>query len=52
MFFKNLTKKLFGFCVLGFVTGVFVCIIMPPIVIAVIEAVLLALLCISLYCSR
>lgn len=52
MFFKNILKKLWGFCILGFVTGVFIAFIMPPIVIAIIEGLILIILCIGIYCGK
>ncbi len=52
MFLKNIMKKLWGFCILGFVTGVFVSFILPPVIIAIIEGIILAVLCIAIYCCR
>ncbi|MBR3933816.1 MAG: hypothetical protein IKJ68_07930 [Clostridia bacterium] len=51
MFLKGFMKKLGVFCVMGFVVGVFFAFIMPPIVIAIVEGVLLALLCLCLICN-
>lgn len=52
MFFKNILKKLWGFLILGFVLGVFVTFIVPPVVIAIIEGILLSVLCIAVYCCK
>lgn len=52
MFFKNMMKRLWGLCILGFVVGVIFAFVMPPIIIALIEAVILALLCIAIYCHK
>ena len=52
MFFKNILKKLWGFCILGFVAGVFAAFVLPPVVIAIIEGVLLAVLCVAVYCCK
>ena len=51
VFLKGFMKKLGVFCVMGFVVGVFFAFIMPPIVIAIVEGVLLALLCLCLICN-
>jgi len=52
LFFKNIVKKLWGFCILGFVAGVFIAFIMPPAVIAIIEGILLMIVCIAFYCLK
>lgn len=52
MFLRNILKKLWGFCILGFVVGVFSAFILPPIVIAIVEGILIALLCFALYCGK
>ncbi|MBQ4630090.1 MAG: hypothetical protein IJB70_03800 [Clostridia bacterium] len=52
MFLRNILKKLWGFCILGFVAGVFVAFVMPPVVIAIIEGVLLGVLCVAVYCCK
>jgi len=52
LFFKNMMKRLWGLCILGFVVGVIFAFVMPPIIIALIEAVILALLCIAIYCCK
>ena len=46
MCFKALYKKIAVFCIIGFVVGIIFAFIMPPIVIAVIEGLLLAFLCV------
>jgi len=51
MFLKGFIKKLGIFCIMGFVVGIFFAFIMPPIVIAIVEGILLALLCILLCCN-
>ncbi|MBQ7901621.1 MAG: hypothetical protein IJ365_06640 [Clostridia bacterium] len=45
MFFKKFSQKIFGFIIMGFVIGTFLAFILPPIVIAIIECILLGLLC-------
>ncbi len=52
LFFKNVVKKLWGFCILGFVAGVFVAFIMPPAFIAIIEGILLMVVCVAFYCRK
>lgn len=50
MFFRRFTQKIYGFLVMGFVVGVFIAFVMPPIIIAVIEGLLLGILCWCFYC--
>ena len=49
MFFKKLFNKMYGLCLVGFVLGVLMAFFLPPIVIAVIEAVILMILCCFIY---
>ena len=49
VFLKKFVCKLWGFCVLGFVTGIFFALIMPPVVIVVVQGALLALLCLAIF---
>ncbi len=49
MFFKKLFHKMYGLCLVGFVLGVLMAFFLPPIVIAVIEAVILMILCCFIY---
>ena len=51
MFFKGLLKLPTVYCIMGFVVGVFFAIVMPPIIIAIIEGILLALLCLCILCK-
>lgn len=51
MFFRNILKKLWGFCILSFVLGMFLAFVMPPMIIAIIEGILLVMLCIAIYCT-
>ena len=51
MFFKSLLRLPTVCCIMGFVVGVFFAIVMPPIIIAVIEGILLALLCLCILCK-
>ncbi len=51
MFLKGFIKMPGVFCIMGFVVGVFFAFIMPPIVIAIVEGILLALLCICILCK-
>ena len=50
MFLKKLGQKIYGFVIMGFVLGMFFAFVLPPIVIAIVEGILLGLLCICFYC--
>lgn len=50
MCFRDLYKRIGVFCVIGFVVGIIFAFIMPPIVIAVVEGILLAVLCVLSFC--
>ncbi len=49
MFFKKIFSKVYGLCLIGFVLGVLMAFFLPPVVIAVIEGIILAILCCSIY---
>ncbi len=49
MFFKKFFHKMYGLCLIGFVLGVLMAFFLPPVVIAVVEAVILAVLCCFIY---
>ena len=51
MFWKAFMRKMGIFCVMGFVAGVFFAFVMPPIVIAIVEGILLATLCVCMLCN-
>lgn len=50
MCFKHIIRKLGVFAIMGFVVGVLFAFIMPPIVIAIVEGILLVTLCVCLIC--
>ena len=50
MFFRKIRQKIFGFVILGFVAGLFLAFILPPIVIVIVEGILLAIMCWCFYC--
>lgn len=50
MFFRKFRQKMFGFLVLGFVVGLFLAFVLPPIFIVIIEGVLLGIMCWCFYC--
>lgn len=50
MFFRKIRQKLFGFLVLGFVVGLFLAFVLPPICIVIIEGILLGIMCWCFYC--
>lgn len=49
--FKKCRHKLFGCIIMGFVAGMFLAFIFPPIIIAIIEGILLGILCWFYYWS-
>ena len=50
MFFKKIPQKMCGLIILGFVLGLLLAFVMPPIIIAIVEGVLLIYLCWSVFC--
>jgi len=45
LFFRKFSKKICGICIMGFVTGLFLAFIVPPVIIVITEGILLVLLC-------
>lgn len=50
MFFKRFPLKLCICSVIGFVLGTLLTFVLPPVIIAIIESIILILLCWSFYC--
>ncbi len=49
MLFKKILQKIYGCCILGFVLGAMFSIFLPPLIIAVIEGIMLIILCFCVY---
>ena len=45
MFSGKIPKKFCGLCIMGFVLGVFLALIVPPVIIVIVEGILLTVAC-------